>query len=276
MAKCKYCGKPAGFLRKVHAQCHERHERAVSLVPVFFSKFLESNLSVDRFQQLLQSAAEASFVKPAEMKTFAVAGITQAVKSILEQRLLETSEATRIQELVDALQPHLSDVSPADDLLVKIEILRDLQNGKVPDRVAVAGPMPVELPPTETVIWIFNDVTAYRVDDVATTREPGTELALDKVAYYGLKAFSAVQVPRDKLRQDSRGDMVVTNRNLHFLISDVKSRRFPVARTTALRAYADGLYLGSEPMPDKRRIFVLNDAWFGANLILRLFQRFRR
>jgi hypothetical protein len=276
MALCKYCGQPAGLLRKMHTQCHERHERAVSLVPVFFSKFLESNLSVDRFQQLLQSAAEASYVKPDEMRTFAVAGITQAVKSILEQRLLETSEATRIQELVDALQPHLSNVAPADDLLVKIDVLRDLQNGKVPDRVTVAGPMPVELPPAETVIWIFNDVTAYRVDDIATAREPGTELALDKVAYYGLKAFSAVQVPRDKLHKDSRGDMVVTNRNLHFLISDVKSRRLPIARTTALRAYADGLYVASEPTSDKSRIFVLNDAWFAANLILRLFQRFRR
>jgi hypothetical protein len=260
----------------MHKECIERHERAVSLVPEFFSKFLQSDLSVGRFQQLLQSAAKASFVKPDEMKTLAAAGISRMIKSVLEERLPTKSETKRILELAGALQPYLSDDARPDDLLAKIDILRDLHEGKIPDMVTVAGPMPIELPQTETVIWIFNNVTAYRIDDDANTREPGIELVLDKVAYYGLKTFNNVQVPRDKLHKESNGDIVVTNRNLYFLISEVKSRRLPIARATALRAYADGIYIACEPTLERTRTFTLNDSWFAANLVLRLAQRFRR
>lgn len=276
MAQCIYCGRAAGVFRTTHAQCHERHERAVSLVPGFFAKFLESDLPVGRFQQLLQSAAKASFVKQDEMKALFATGISQMVNAILIERLPTKSEATRILELADALQSYLSDDVRPYESFVKIDILRELQEGKIPDLVTVAGPMPIALRQAETVIWIFNYVTAYQRGDNVGTQDNGIELALDKVAYYGPNAFNNVPAPRDTLHGESSGDLVVTNRNIYFITREGQSTRLPIARITALRAYADGIHIACEPALERTLTFILNDSWFAANLVLRLVQFVRR
>jgi len=272
MARCIYCGKSAGIFRTKHEKCHERHERAVALVPGFFAKFLESNLPVDRFHHLLQNAAEASFVKQEEMKALATTGISQMVNSILKDRLLDKNESARVQELADALHAYLSDDISTFEMQTKIAILREIQDGKIPDLVSVAGPMPIELRQGETVIWIFNHVTAFRKDQNGAAQSAGIELPLDKKIYYGIDAFAKSPLTRDSLKGELNGDVVVTNRNICFIGRDVPPVRLPIARITALRAYADGIHIACEPAPERTVTFALPDSWFAANLILRLVQ----
>lgn len=126
MAQCVYCGRPAGFFRKMHKECHLRHQRAITLIPGFFPKFFQSNLPIDRFRQLLQSATEASFIRPDELKNLTTAGLAQVINTVLERHLLANDDTTRVLAIADALAPILSDDVRPYELLAKIDILRGL------------------------------------------------------------------------------------------------------------------------------------------------------
>lgn len=272
MALCAYCGRPAGLLKKMHAECHDRHERAMSLIPEFLPKFFESQLTNDRFRQLLEDAAKASFIKPEELKTLLTDGVSNTINSILDQRLLSKADMLRIAQITDALASLLPDDIYPYESFAKIDILHELQNGNVPDLVTVAGPMPIEMTRGETVIWIFNYVASYDESREASKADrTGIELPLGSAAYYGPRAFKNVAVPRSTLRKGTQGDLVVTNRRLYFLIDDLQCEKVPLMKLISLHAYADGIQIKCAPAVNRTRTFILNDAWFAANLIIRLF-----
>ena len=219
MARCIYCGRPAGFMHKMHAECKERHERAMSLIPSFFPKFFETALPVNRFRVLLQKAAEASFIKPDELKKLTIVGISKMIDSLLEQRLPTKDDTQRIRRIINVFCSIFSDDITPRETFAKIDILQGLQDAKIPELINVTGPMPIEFSRGETVIWIFNGVTSYRQRRTAEMQNArsGVSLTLDTVAYYGLAAFKNAPVPRDDLGEESNCDIVVTNRTFIWL-----------------------------------------------------------
>src|SRR4051812_17863197 len=103
MARCKYCGRQAGFLHKEHSECRNRYERAVSIIPGLFPQAMESHIPAKRFSSLLQVAAQDAYVGNHELKTLCTSGIDQIIDPILEDRLLSIGEIDRITDLIDAL-----------------------------------------------------------------------------------------------------------------------------------------------------------------------------
>src|SRR5215208_5689697 len=219
MARCIYCGQPAGLLRRRHPECQARHTRALAMIPELFTKALHSSLPAERFGELLKQAAGASFIKPRDLGPLCVQGISSMIDSVLEDRLLTPAEDERITEIKDALAPALVDVTTLNEKLIKISILRELGAGELPDRVTVAGPMPIELHAHERVIWIFNHVVSFRRrTPVAPPRSGGIAFpATETDMYCGLRAFLNDPIPMDDLLEEAIGDLVVTNRNVHFI-----------------------------------------------------------
>jgi hypothetical protein len=270
MPRCIYCGQPAGLLRRRHAECQERHTRALAMIPELFTKALHSALPAERFGELLKQAAGASFIKPRDLGPLCVQGISGMIDSVLEDRLLTPAEDERITEIKDALAPALVDVTSLNEKLIKISILRELSAGELPDRVSVAGPMPIELHAHERVIWIFNHVICFR-RRVAPAPELGGIAfpATEKDLYCGMRAFNNDPLPVDDLLEEATGDLVVTNRNLYFIFG-AGQRRIPMAKITALQPHADGVQVTCEQPQGRSRIFKLDDPWLAANMIVRL------
>ncbi|HVV63550.1 MAG TPA: hypothetical protein VHD14_17515, partial [Pseudolabrys sp.] len=158
MANCIYCGKPAGFLRKRHPECEERHKKVLDLVPRFFTEVIGSPISADRFSDLLLAATKAAFVRPQELRSICVSGINKAIDTILRERLLTSAEMQRITELTDTLSAKIPGGLDLDQKLIKLSIVNELYDGRIPDRVSIVGPMPVEFGRGESVLWIFNQV----------------------------------------------------------------------------------------------------------------------
>jgi len=272
MGNCIYCDRPAGFLRKYHAECRERHSRALAMIPDLFSKALHSSLPATRFGEMLKEAAGASFIKPRDLGTICVKGISSMIDAVLEERLLTTGEEERINEIKDALGPGIADVGDLNEKLIKISMLRELSAGQLPDRVTVVGPMPVELRQHERVIWIFNQVISFRRRAPVAMPPDGNGISLpatEKDLYCGLRAFNNDPMPMDDFVSEATGDLVVTDRNLHFIFGD-GDRRIPMAKITALQPHADGVQVTCEQPPGRSRAFKLSDPWLAANLIVRL------
>jgi hypothetical protein len=278
MANCVYCGQPAGFLRRRHVECQERHARAIAMIPGLFAKALHSSLPAARFGELLQNAAAASFIKPADLSLLCVEGVGAMIDAVLEQRLLTLAEERRVAEITDALGPVLADKTKLDEKFAKMNILRVLGEGKIPDRVTVVGPMPINLRLDETVIWIFNHAICYqrRASPSPDPGPPGIPFpATDKDLYCGRQASSTNLIPMGDLLEEAVGDLVVTNRNIHFLF-DEGHKRISMAKITALQPYADGMHITCEQSQGRSRTFKVDDPWLASNLIVGLIKLAQR
>ena len=271
MALCVYCDRPAGFLRRRHPECQERHTRALAMIPELFTKALHSSLPATRFGELLKDAAGASFIKPRELESLCIQGISSMIDAVLEQRLLTTAEEERINEIKNALSPSLADMAELNEKLIKIAILREINAGQIPDRVTIVGPMPIDLRRHEQVIWIFNHAMCFRWLAPAAPAGlggiafPATETDL----YCGLRAFNKDPLPLKELTEEATGDLVLTDRNIYFIFG-AGQRRIPMAKITVLQPRAEGIQITCAETQARSRTFKLDDPWLAANLIVGL------
>lgn len=275
MAKCVYCQKPVGLFRKLHATCHERHQNAIAMIPTFFSKLLSSPLPAERFSELLHEVAKASYISPADLKSLFEAGIRTIVDEVLKTRLLTSIEEKRVAALRTSFGLAADDIPDSedkllDDKLLKVAILRDLDEGLSTERVKVAGPMPISFLPDEGVLWIFNRVACYRPGSQQNSGAPTFDLAAangNVNAYIPPNVLGTIFTPKRPDLEEGTGDLLVTNFNIFFL-SQGQIRKMPIAQINAIQAYADGIKVIRGASEETARSFVLDDPWFAINLIL--------
>jgi hypothetical protein len=257
-------------LRGQHQECSERHDRAVAMIPGFFGKMLASQLSTEKFSELLRGTAETSFVQRDELISLSKAAIGNTIDSILKERPVTIAEAQRIIELTDTLEAAFSESFELNEKLVKTSIISELYDGRIPDPVSVVGPMPFEFGRGETVLWIFNRVSLVRA---ATADTPGG-IRIDateqlKEPYFGPAALENQHTSLNGSNAE-QGDLILTNRNLHFVQSEETRTRIPIARIQVLVAYREGIHVIANPARKRAPLYVLDDAWFAANVIGRL------
>jgi hypothetical protein len=264
MGRCIYCGQPARLFRNQHNACKEQHDHALARIPDFLPKFLKSDLPPDRFCQLLQEGARASFITKSELSNAISRGILDAIASACGERILNAEELERFSNVADALTPLLSGNKEAEEKLLKVDVLMQLSEKRVPDVVKIEGDMPIDLRGGERVVWIFNNVALYRdqVDEVAPEQLPGVLISLDRSDY--VRPSALMRMNCDKLRKEARGDLVTTNQSLFFVQAADQMTRLSFARISSLRAFSDHLEIISSA--GKRRVFTVEDAWFAANL----------
>lgn len=277
MAICRYCGRRAGFFRSQHGECAEHHKRAISMIPGFFEKMLASQLSAERFTELLQDTAKASFVKRDELISLCKTSLGNVIDSILKERPATIAEGQRIADLTDTLEAAFSESFGLNEKLVKASIISELYDGRIPDPISVVGPMPFEFGRGETILWIFNHVSAFRVASDKTDggiQFDATELP--KEPYFGPAALGNAHAPLKGANAEGKGDMVLTNRNIHFFLSEEAKSRIPIARIQSLISYKEAIHVVSNPARKKSPMYVLDDAWFAANVIGRLVKMVHR
>ena len=273
MARCTYCGKPVGILRKHHPECHERYERAIGAIPMFFSKILTNPMPAKKFASLLINVCETSHIAPNALKAMSVAGLGAIVDQLLRQRLLSADEEQRIVELKIQLKIDDHDFSVVEDKLVKSAILRDVASGTNSNLTEIAGPMPIDLRPDEIVAWIFNRVKCFRSrpsDRNASTTQQVSQLEINARQtnnwYFPSASLNIIFVPKDAALKEGSGDLVITNYNIHFL-TEGKLRTMPISKISSLNSYADGIEIKRTGTENEGRSFVLDDPWFALNLI---------
>jgi hypothetical protein len=276
MPNCTYCGKPAGLLRTSHPECRAQFERAVETIPAFFEKLLHSHLPAERFEQLLREVAATFHVRPQQLQALSVAGINAMMAAATHDHLLTLEEEERILEIAEALKLPIGEIDGLEDKLVKIDILRELDDGQIPDRITVAGPMPIELEAGETIIWIFNRVKIFRSQKSSATKERAggapPKLLLprsDMPDYLSPAGFGEQAAPTKKVPQIGIGDLVVTSRNI-FILFEHQEIKLPLAKIGGFQIYADGLQLARRQGDERPTTLLLDDPWFAANLLLRL------
>lgn len=268
MGNCVHCGKPAGAFRRYHTDCRGKHDFAIKAIPTFFEKALHSSLPADRFDQLLQEAAAASHLKPEQLRDLAISGIAAMVHFALATHLPTPFEEDRIVEIANAVGLTLDSVPVAEDKLIKASMLRELASGRIPDRVTVAGSIPVDLAADEAIVWIFNQIKPHRSSwsKERAPQFPPLPAIADLPDYYSPLALGQDQGYTKGFVEESAGDLIVTTEHLVIVRKD-RTRSIPYDRVTGFGGRHDGILITRGASDSPTILLMLDDPWFATNLV---------
>ena len=282
MSNCKYCGKPAGFLRSKHAECEEQHrqrERVVQggrqeiAVEVF--RAIKGSDNFDNLEKTVSEIEQSSFVPSSERKALLIKGWENSVEQFLEDGILDATEENRLVEFKERFTLSQSDLDKNGALTktAKSAVLRDVLNGVVPQRMSVDGNLPINFQKGEQVVWAFSG-SKYLEDK--TRRQfvggsQGVSVRVMKGVYYRVGAFKGQSVEHTERVHIDTGWVVVTTKNIYFA-GPKKSIRLPYAKIVSFEPFSDGIGVMRDAATAKAQIFVTGDGWFTYNLVTNLSQ----
>ena len=280
MGNCKYCGKPAGFLRSKHAECEEQHRQRERIIQdghaQIVSEVLRAIKSTETFNLLEKRIAEIeqSFFVPSENRRYLlIRGWEKTVEQFLKDGILDATEEKRLVEFKDhfALSQGDLDGNGALTKVAKAAVLRDVLDGIVPQGISVENNFPINFQKGEQVVWAFSD-SKYLEDK--TRRQyiggsQGVSIRVMKGVYYRAGAFKGHSVEYTERVHIDTGWIVVTNKNIYFA-GPRKSLRLPYAKIVSFEPFSDGIGVMRDTATAKLQIFVTGDGWFTYNLVTNL------
>lgn len=282
MGNCKFCGKPAGFLRSKHAECEEENRKPEYDIQKANTQIIMEALAAIKgtvmFASLADKIAEieqANRLSPAHRKPLLIRACEMAVDNFLEDGVLDTEEEKRLVEFRNHFGFSQDDLNSNGALTktAKAGVLRDVLDGKIPLRLSVDGLLPINTQMDESVVWAF---PASRYLEDKTCRHfvgcsQGVSIRVMKGVYYRVGAFNGEAIKSTERVHVDTGLVVVTNKNIHFA-GPQKSLRIPYPKIVSFEPYSDGFGIMRDTTTAKPQLFVTGDGWFTYNLVTNLSQ----
>jgi hypothetical protein len=275
MGDCRYCGKSAGLLRRVHKECKANYQLGKSKIALFLKKSAHDAAVVKLLKTAVEDISKKHLIPSSDVPSIVIEGYERAVDDAFEDGVLteeEESNLDEIQKLFGFRQNDL-DKNGAFTKLVKGAILRDLLNGKIPDRVNIKGNLPFNLQKDEQLVWIFQGVEYYeqktrRHDEGGSS---GVSIRLAKGVYYRTSGFRAHPVVKTETVHVGTGMLAFTNKHLYFT-GGAKSFRVAYKKIVSFEPFSNGIGIQRDATTAKPQTFLTGDGWFTYNLVMNLSQ----
>src|ERR1700726_331314 len=274
MGECKYCGKPAGFLRSEHSECAAARAETLQKLPAIFANYVglaEQPARTNALRIGVEATATEGFLSADALKAEVIKGLALAIQAALSDRSLSDSELARIQEIMNQFGLENSDIiaSGAYDRLLQGLILRDLNQGLIQSRFQARGSIPLNLKKDEVILWMIK--TATRLEPKTsvsyTGGSQGISFRIMKGVSYRVGAYKGHRIETPSLASKGTGDFYITSNALYF-VGTLGSYNVAHKHITAVEQYSDGISVSATH--GKNQIFLLTDPWFAAELILKI------
>lgn len=275
MGNCIYCGEPAGFLKKTHKECKQRHEQGKSEIVSLIGKVGSEGGDLKRLESSIEQVASSSHIDTSTMNALVISGWEKAVDVAFDDGILTEEEESALSELKQhfSLSQQELDRNGALTKIVKGAVLRDILDGKLPERMQFDGNLPFNLQKTEKVIWVFQDVNYY--EEKTRTRyvggSQGVSVRIAKGLYYRTGAFKGERVQTSETIHADTGLLGVTNKHIYFA-GPSKRFRINYNKIVAFEPFSDGIGVQRDAQTAKPQSFSTGDGWFTYNLITNLAQ----
>lgn len=225
MWKCKYCGKPTGFLRNKHPECEAAHQKQKSdisegtkLIFAAVCRVITGNEGFTALEkEILQ--IESKFLTPrSARKTILINGWEASVEKFLEDDFLDEKEEKRLSEFKNHFALSQSELNRNGVLLkaVKAAVLREVLNGSIPQRITLDADIHVNFQKNEQVIWAFPN--SDYLEDTSRRHYVGASQGLSfrvmKGVYYRVGAFKGNPVEHTERIHVDNGWVLITNKNI--------------------------------------------------------------
>ena len=273
MGNCRFCGKPAGFLRHQHKQCRRAHDGATAKIVSFFPKFMHDPMAANRFRELIDQDAAQNYVKPDECDQLVRQGLGTVIRAAVDREQgLSSADDERIDELQKAFGLTLNTLGPSGTVLAKARILRAIDTGKVSTiNIQLDGNLAPRLEDNERPIWSFNGVNylTMRARTQYVGHSSGVSIRIAKGLYYRTGAYRGEPIRSEYLSNEDRGSLTITDHNVYF-VGAHRALKIPLNKIASCHLYSDGIEILRNGVTAKPSVFTLDDPAFAANLLSRL------
>ena len=273
MGNCKYCGKPAGFLKSVHKECERRHSGGINQISIKIACCLGNDSDLTVLGNELKDIARQSYIDDDEYENALIKGWEQAVEKAFDDNILTKEEEKRLVELKEhfSLTQDQLDINHAYSKVAKGAILRDILEGKIPDRLRIDITLPFNFQKKESIVWVFQNVPYY---EKKTKRRyeggyAGVSMRVANGLYFRTGGFKGHPVDYNETVHIDTGIVAVTTKHIYFS-GEYKTFRIRFDKIIAFTPYSDGIEVQKDGTTAKPQIFVTGDGWFSYNLLTNL------
>lgn len=199
--------------------------------------------------------------------------VEQAINHALSDGLIEDSEESYIQQLIEELGLEKTSLlynSQCYQRLIKALVLRDIKDDKPLTRVNFID-VPILLGVKESLVWVFKDTQAYVEKNKRTYvgKSQGVSIRICKGVYYRTGASKGYPVDEQYQSSLGIGNLYITTKNIVF-VGD-KTIKIPINKIVSYTEYSDGIELIKDGATSKPYTFINCDAWFIINAIQLLY-----
>lgn len=272
MGDCVYCGQPAGFLRRKHKECEEKHRSGVE----WLLKEIKTAIAGEVYEGLenrLLARARESFVDENKLRDIMVKAWEEEVECYLEDGCLEEEEEKKLTAFVEhfGFNQQALDRRGWYTRLVEAAVLREVMEGKVPQRISTDVPLPFNFQKKESLVWVFKGVKYY---EEKTKRQyvggsQGVSIRIARGVYYRIGGFKGYPVETQEMVHVDTGILALTDKHIYFG-GERKSFRIPYSKIVSFRPYRDGIGVQRDAASARPQVFVNGDGWFLYNLAVNL------
>ena len=270
MGICRLCGKDAGIMRKEHKECRKKHDAAIQSLPEYMAEHLFST-DISTVVNRVNEQAGIAYVQELELHEVYVRGWERSVEQAFEDGILSQDEEDKLKDLANRLSLNQDELDRKGwfHRLIHGAVLRDLMEGKIPDRLIIDFSLPFNFMKSEELIWLFQNVPYY--ESVTRTRyaggTQGVSLKLMKGVYYRTGGFRGERIQEQETRHVDTGLFAVTTKHVYFA-GDYKSFRIKYNKIVSFQPFYDGIGIQRDAASAKPQIFHTGDGWFTYNLLM--------
>ncbi|MBN1970355.1 MAG: hypothetical protein JW870_13380, partial [Candidatus Delongbacteria bacterium] len=271
MSKCKYCGEKAGLFKDSHEECKQKFEngRRMIISQLESSVFGDSNLS--KIKNEIHSTAANSYID--EIRPLVIKGLELAIEN-------KISESPLFKEQEDQIDAYVQHFNLSQDELnenqgwrqaVQALMIGELVENKLPERVSIAGDLPILIQDDEKIIWLFQEVDYYKVQSKSRRvgDYSGWSGRILKGLYYRWGSFQSESVKSMEIEHIDTGFLALTQKQLYFY-GNYKGFKLPYGRILAIEPYSDGVKIQKTHANAYPISFITNEGWFTYNLLINL------
>jgi hypothetical protein len=270
---CLHCGQQAGLLRSKHQACTEKYEQGWAEMLVLVKHAASGETSLDDIEGKLAKIAEGSYIPASRTREALVSGWEKAVEHFLEDGNLDSSEEKCLETFQNRFSLGQADLDRqgAYTKLVKASVLRELMEGKIPERMKVRGNLPFMLQKAEQLVWVFPDVTYYedRTRRQYVGGSHGVSFRIARGVYYRVGAFRGNAVETTEKTNMGTGILGITNKHIYFA-GAMATFRTRLDKIISIVPFSDGIGIQRDGATAKPQVFVTGDRWFTYNMLMNL------
>ncbi|WP_369700799.1 hypothetical protein [Thermotoga sp. RQ2] len=269
LGKCKYCGKPAGFLRTKHKACEMIYKEGwKKMLDLAEKSFTTGNFHFLR-NQLLE-IAQSHFRTEKDVEDVLTTVWEKMVDHFLDDGNLDEVEEEKLVRFIKETGLSVDRLAGKDSYtkFVKGRLLRRVMHGEIE---CFNGDVPVILGKSEVPVWVFQKVGNY---EMRKRREyvggySGFSVRIARGVYYRVGGFKGNPVEKTELTHVDEGVLVFTNKNLYF-VGQTRSYKIPYKKIISIIPYKEGIMVYQDAKTKKPQFFELDDVWFSYNLLVNL------
>jgi len=271
MGNCKYCGQPAGFLRRQHKECAAKHDQGWRKMIDLAQQAARGQGDINSLHSRISSIAAHSFVPAEQVNQAIIIGWEQAASHFIEDGNLSLEEENQLTRFAAHFNLSQNELNQRGVYIqfVKGAVLREVMEGKIPDRLKIDTQLPFNFQKSESLIWFFNNVDYY---EDKTRRHyvggsSGVSIRIAKGVYFRTGGFKGHPVETTERVHVGTGIMAVTNKHIYFS-SPQKTFRIRLDKIVSFMPYSDGVGIQRDAATAKPQFFITGDGWFTYNLLV--------